>query len=550
MKFSDVPYRRPELHTLTGVLRESAAGLSRAADFDEADALMLSADAAVRRFDSAYAAAFVRSSADTEDDLLRVDMRLFDAAAPKAERAEKKWLRAAAKSEFRAEFEAKYGRGFFAGEPEFPLPLRKREAALADEYASLLCAARIGLGGRELTLTEAYARMRDPAPERRYAAWDAVGSFFGSQSEKLDGIFDRLVRVRTRMAGENAYSRLRCRTLGRDPDEDDRFHEAVVNIAVPLADRVFRGLAGRTGCRYPLSPADAELINALPAPVCTARELPGLAAEVMREMSPQTAELADAVFCGGFADTEHRPGKAGDTFCTALPDSGMPFVFADLTGSGYDAAALFHELGHALALYSARGILPAQLRIPSAAVSETYAVCMEFFVRPYAELIFGSDAEEYRLSHLAQTVCAVPFEAMADRFQREVYEDPAMTPNTRCQKWLDLSRQYMPWLDMSASPPFFASGRGWQRIAHLYGEPFYYLEYALARCTAMQLLETERAGADGAWAAYLSALSAGGTQSSMRLLETAGLSSPYDEAAVRGAFGAAERLLEKSGRLG
>ena len=548
MKFSEMPHERPDLRALSAALRESAAKLKRADGFGAAEAVMLSADEAVRRFDTAYAAAFIRFNADTEDEACRADFRSFAAAAPKAELAEKKWLAALGKSEFSAGFKAKYGKDFFDAAPELPPAAQRREAALVGRYEDILGAARVTLCGGEVTLTEAAALMKAPDPERRYAAWEAVAGYFGSHAGELDGIFERLVRIRARSAGEGGYAAMRCRALGRDMSGDDLFRKAVLSSAVPLADGIFRAFAKRTGLRYPLSPMDAKLACAFPRPACTARELPGVAARILREMSPQTAELADALFGGGYADTEHRPGKSGDTFCIALPDSGMPFVLADLTGTGDDVQTLFHELGHAFAVYSARGIVPARLRIPSPAACETFAVCMEFFMRPYAERIFGGDAEKFRHAHLAQTVCAIPAEAMADRFQREVYADPSMTPRERCGLWLALSEQYAPWLDLSAAPPFFASGRGWQTVAHIYGEPFYYLEYALARGTALQLSDGEHGGPE-AWEAYLRAAGAGGTQSYTQLLGTAGLGSPYDAESFRAALSAAERALREAGRL-
>ena len=76
--------------------------------------------------------------------------------------------------------------------------------------------------------------------------------------------------------------------------------------------------------------------------------------------------------------------------------------------------------------------------------------------------------------------------AIIDSFQHWIYTHPHHLPEARTTEWLRLQDRFSsPVVDWSG----FESSRAsrWQRQLHLFGYPFYYIEYGIAQLGALQL---------------------------------------------------------------
>lgn len=67
-------------------------------------------------------------------------------------------------------------------------------------YQKLMAGARIPFDGRELTFPQLTPYKESPEREMRKAAFFAEGGFLEQHAQELDGIYDELVKVRTRIA--------------------------------------------------------------------------------------------------------------------------------------------------------------------------------------------------------------------------------------------------------------------------------------------------------------------------------------------------------------
>ena len=554
MKFSDMPYARPDMRSFAAGMRSHAKLLASAKDAGEAEAAVAAADAEARRFDTAWGAAVVRQALDTGDEFWRGEARFFEKALPREEKARLVFARAVLASPLRAELAERYGDIFIkrfeaecASFSEKTEALARRENALAAKYCDVLYGARIELFGETLPLPQTAPIAEETDAERRHAAWRAVGAFFDKNGRKLDDIFDKLVALRSEEAKllgfdsftDLAYLRME-RCFGRE--EARSFREAAKRELVPLAEALYRRRAAEAGLVYPLDFADT-----LPRdPEGDPRAEPGRMKEatfaLLRELSPETAEFADRLVSAGAYDIGPGERKSGGGFCAQLPDFGTPFVFANLSGTGADVTTLAHELGHAFATWCARDVKPEALRLPTMEAQETAAMAMELFASERAELFFGADAERYRACHAASAVCLIPYAAMVDEFQHAVYDSPELTPEERHDVWRGLIGEYMPWVRLDGKTPFFGDGRHWQRQSHIYEEPFYYIDYGLAQTAAFGL-------AGGGTGAFLKFARAGGTETFSGLLRLAGAPSPFDEGTLAAVRRGAEDLLTRAGRL-
>jgi oligoendopeptidase F len=111
--------------------------------------------------------------------------------------------------------------------------------------------------------------------------------------------------------------------------------------------------------------------------------------------------------------------------------------------------------------------------------------------------------------------------AMIDQFQHWMYLNPSHTRRERHEKWMELTARYGPGFDWTGLEKFFAIG--WQRVPHLFGAPFYYIEYGIAQLGALQVWLNYRRDPKGAIAAYKRGLSLGGSRPLPELFGATGL---------------------------
>ena len=100
----------------------------------------------------------------------------------------------------------------------------------------------------------------------------------------------------------------------------------------------------------------------------------------------------------------------------------------------------------------------------------------------------------------------------------------------------------MPWTDYGdlAHP---AKGGRWQAKAHIYASPFYYIDYTLALCCALQFWARSRRDFRGSLDAYAALCARGGSAPFEDLVRSAGLVSPFRAGALSEVVREAETVL-------
>ncbi len=157
---------------------------------------------------------------------------------------------------------------------------------------------------------------------------------------------------------------------------------------------------------------------------------------------------------------------------------------------------------------------------------------LEHLAYPHISLLVGeAAAARYKRLHLIETLQFLPYGVLGDHYQHEVYANPDATPAERHAMWRRLEKMYMPWRDYG-DIEYAAKGALWQRQLHFYGLPFYYIDYTLASCCALQFWVKSRADYAGAVAAYIALCKRGGSAPFQDLVKSAGLISPFAEGAL------------------
>ena len=558
MKFSEMPYARPDTDDLRHRLETLTAALLAAKTYEEAKQVFLEEEKLSSHIQTLYALAYIRHSINTKDAFYDGELQFWNAAMPALGETSQAWTKAMLESPYRADFTREYGDVMFRNaEIEFRsfspaiVPELQEENDLTQAYEKLLASAQIPFEGGVYTLSQLSPFKNDPDDDRRRAAWEAEGNWYLAHREELDTLYDRLVRLRDTMGrklGYENYVPLGYDRMGRNcytKEDVEKFRAAVIRYVVPLADGIYREQAKRLGKSYPMNFADNALAfrSGNPKPVTDADGILAHARTFYDALSPETGAFFRMMLDNELLDVLSTEGKAGGGYCEEIRDYGVPFIFANFNGTRGDVETVTHEAGHAFAAYLNRDRIPADTALPTLEGCEVHSMSMEFLAWNWAEGFFGADTRKFYYSHLSGALTFIPYGTMVDHFQHVVYEKPDLTPAERHEVWRELLAVYMPWVKLG-DIPFYGDAMGWQRQHHIYSSPFYYIDYCLAQTVALEIWAKMQGSLNDAWHYYMAYTKQGGSRVFTDLLREAGLDSPFDEKCLAGVARVADDWLK------
>ena len=561
MKFSEMPYVRPDIDAIRAELGDILAAIEGAKSAEAQIAAVETLNAVEGHAGTMATLASIRHTIDTRDEYYDKENDYIDEHMPLLEEDIQNISRALLASPHRAALEAKYGKVFFLDleiaarsfKPEMVEPMQ-RENRLASDYQKLYASAVVEFDGKRLPLPKLGPYKQSPDRATRRRAFETEAAFFDAHREELDQLYDDLVKCRTeqgRMLGYDSYIPLGYDRMGRNcygPAKVAAFRDQIVSDLVPLVAKVKAVQAKRLGVGTLKFYDDALLFpEGNPVPQGTADDILAAGLAMYRDLSPETAEFIDYMYDNELLDVLSKDGKAPGGYCTEIYDHRAPFIFSNFNGTAGDVDVLTHEAGHAFAAFRAmkHGYLR-RLMTPTMDGAETHSMSMEFLTAPYHHLFFGEATARYEIAHAEEALTFIPYGCMVDEFQHLMYENPTLTPEQRNATWLDLEKKYRPWTDFGGLP-FYTRGALWQRQLHIYLYPLYYIDYCMAQTMAFQFWMLHLRDPKEAWTRYLAFVDKGGTQTFEDLARGALMKLPYDAGCIREIGGAVGDWLERSG---
>lgn len=560
MKFSEMKYEKPDFEKLAERAEKIRAEIDGAATFDDADKAFMEYNSYSKHIATLYSLAYIRHTIDTNDKFYDEQQEFWDSSLPQLQAYDNKIGKSLLDSKFRPQLEEKYGKIYFLNTeierkgfaPEI-IPDLQEENKLTTEYGKLIASAQIDFDGGKKTISEMSLYKQSSDDKIRNAAWEAEGRFYRDHSAELDEIYDKLVKVRTAQAkklGYENYIPLGYAKMIRncyDMNDVDKFRKAVVKYVVPVADRLYREQAERTGLPYPMTFSDAALKfrSGNPMPCVDSDGILAHGKKFYHELSPETAEFIDVMFDNELLDVLSKKGKAGGGYCDSIADYSVPFIFANFNGTSDDVEVMTHEAGHAFAFYMARNVVPYSCSSPTYEACECHSMSMEFFAWKWAEGFFGKETEKFKYSHLFDAIKFIPYGTMVDHFQHLMYEKPELTPAQRHEEWKKLTAVYMPWMKLDGSV-FYGEGMGWQRQMHIYERPFYYIDYCLAQTISLEFWALSQQDYKSAWDKYMKFVKQAGTKTFTEIIDIAGLDTPFGEKALEAVAKTAADWLDRA----
>ncbi|MCL2519400.1 MAG: M3 family oligoendopeptidase [Spirochaetaceae bacterium] len=558
MKFAQMPYTRPNFAEVNAQLSVILKKFTQATTKEECFAAYKEYDEYSKQIYSLFQIAYIRNTLDTTDSFYDSEKNYIDEVGPKLQAVQQDFTKAMLASPFRAAMEAEWGTLMFVNaemqlktfSPEIIEGLQE-ENRLVSEYDKLIASAQIDFDGKKLTLAQLRPYSENPDRAIRKASLAAQSAWFMERAEKFDKIFDDLVKVRTGIAKKLGYKNFtqlgyyRMQRNCYDETTVAKFREGVVKYIVPLAQRLKTEQAARIGLdSLKIYDDPFEYPDGNAKPMGTPDDIFKHGQKMYHELSSETAEFIDFMLTNDLFDVLTRPGKAAGGYCAGIPLYKSPFIFANFNGTSGDIDVLTHEAGHAFADYLARDIYPSALKEYSMETAEVHSMSMEFFTWPWMEGFFGEQTSKYYHSHLSSALTFIPYGTMVDEFQHHIYERPEMSPKERNELWLKLEAKYRPYLNLD-EVTFYTEGRRWQNQLHIYGMPFYYIDYCLAQIMALSFWAENQQDNKAAWAKYRRFVGFAGTKTFVDLIKDAGLPTPFEPDNLKLVAEAAVKWLDK-----
>ncbi|MBQ6735819.1 MAG: M3 family oligoendopeptidase [Lachnospiraceae bacterium] len=542
MKFSEMKYERPNKAQLIERMKDCIARFRDAASFEEAKAVFLEWDENERHVHTLRTLADIRNSIDTRDAFYEAEEKWWNETGPELQEFGQLWQKALVDSPFRKELEKEFGKIIFtnaeialkAFSPEI-ISEMQQENDLVTAYEKLIASAQIPFEGKTYTISQMAPFRNDADDTRRLAAWKATGQWFKEHQEELDRLYDELVHLRDAMGrklGYDGYTELGYYRMSRncyDKTDVEKFRKAVVEYLVPVAEKIRRAQAERTGKAWPLSYSDMalEFKSGNPKPAGGVKEIVEAGKRFYDALSPETSDFFNGMIENGMMDLESKEGKRAGGYMTEIFDYKTSFIFANFNGTQHDVEVVTHEAGHAFAGYMNYDRVPLSTTLPTMEACEVHSMSMEFFGWKSAEDFFGADTKKFLYSHLTGSILFIPYGTLVDHFQHVMYEKPDLSPKERHAEWKRLQQIYMPWVNLDGDIPFYADGEAWQQQLHIYVHPFYYIDYCLAQTVALSFWAMIQEDENKAWEKYMAYTRLGGSLTFTELLEKAGLQTPF-----------------------
>tara|TARA_B100001109_G_C18852639_1_gene470072 strand:- start:409 stop:2121 length:1713 start_codon:yes stop_codon:yes gene_type:complete len=423
------------------------------------------------------------------------------------------------------------------------IPLQTRLSLLSTKYNEIRGKQTVLFEDEEKTLPMMAIYQESTDRKIRESAWRATTSRILQDEEEISIIFEEMIILRNKIAinsGFSGFQEYMFAAMHRfDYSIDDclEFHESIEYSCMPLKHQM-NDLRKDKLELDKLRPWDSsvDIEGKKPLkPFSDTNELISGCSRIFHSMSKELGDFFDLLQENNCLDLESRKGKAPGGYQYYLQKSRMPFIFMNATGTQRNLETMIHEAGHAFHSFYSGHLDLINERDSPIEFAEVASMSMELLTHPYWEEFYEKeDAERARIKHLKGIIQFMPWMATIDSFQNWIYKNPNHTRSERAKKWLEIQGRFGSKIDYDGINKEGENLEkiieiGWQLQGHLFGAPFYYVEYGIAQLGALQLWKLHKENNENALRLYKTGLSLGYTKGLTELFAASGLEMSFSK---------------------
>ncbi len=430
------------------------------------------------------------------------------------------------------------------------IPLSTQATKLVTEYNEICGAQMVEFDGEQKTFAQMAIYFENTDRKIREAAWKAVSERRFEDNERVSEIYDELIQIRHKIAtnaGFEGFQQYMFASMHRfDYSIEDclEFHESIETVCQPLRHRTDGERMRDLGVDM-LRPWDMSVdVKGRPPlqPFNDVQEMVEGCSRIFHNMSEELGNYFDQLDANDCLDLDSRKGKAPGGYQYYLQKSRLPFIFMNAAGTQRNIETMIHEAGHAFHSFYSGHLDLIHERDSPIEFAEVASMSMELLTHPHWEEFYeNKDADRARRKHLEDIIAFMPWMATIDAFQHWVYANPNHSREERAVKWLELGERFGPKVDMTGFEDIHKVS--WQRQGHLFGVPFYYVEYGIAQLGALQMWKYHRRDTQDALDRYKAGLSLGYTRGLTELFQASGLELSFSESYVSQIIGEIDQAL-------
>ena len=307
MKVSELKYERITIETISERVTEIIEQVKNAKSVQEVLEAREKAIKLMRDVKTAISLSYMRYTINTSDAFYLAEKDYYDEVTPQIQNHFMEYSNAMLDSPFRAELEKELSPLLFksfeiqrkAMSPEIISEMIE-ENRLITEYSNLMSSLTIPFRGETLPLPMLRKYMQDDERATRREAYEALGKKLEEHSQTLDTLYDKLVKVRDKMAKKMGYKNYvelgyyRLDRLGYDAGMVEKFRDNVLRDIVPLVARLKTENAKRLGIEdFKLYDNDIYVPGGNPKPILDKDGIFAETRKMYHQMSEKTGDFID-----------------------------------------------------------------------------------------------------------------------------------------------------------------------------------------------------------------------------------------------------------------
>lgn len=422
------------------------------------------------------------------------------------------------------------------------VPIETEVTRTVNEYDKICGAMMVDFRGKQYTMQQMARFSEEPDRALRQEAWETATRRRLKDRVAIETVYEKLLPLRQQIARNAGFGDFRSyiwKSLKRfdyTPEDCLRFGDSIAEVVMPAVHELDRQRAADLKLdrlrpwdmavdpknRPPLKPFRDDQIDVF---VEKTRK-------VFDRLSPELGKEFETLRQNKNLDLDSRKGKQPGGYQSTLEEVRQPFIFMNAAGLQRDVETLLHEGGHAFhAIASAPEPL---IFVRSAPIEfcEVASMSMELLGSEHLDVFYNeADAARARRTLLEGIIRVFPWVATIDLYQHWIYTHPGHTTAERTAHWLTLMDRFGSKTDWTGWEE--ARAALWQRQLHLFGIPFYYVEYAIAQLGALQLWLKSKEDPQRALANYRAGLRLGGTRPLPELFAAAGVRFDFSQQTLR-----------------